>query len=455
MIKKTSPAPSFAVRIKIKSQLPAAKKINEMPLQQDIVELKDKLDKTVKVQGWIRQGDGLPREKATVMFFPWQKALNSRVSLKEDHWDESEDFVPNRRQVGGVYGVAQPTEAGIKSFLHDMGSTHRKVYWFNMRAEPTIFIKGESYTLRTKDERLRQLEYQGATPERIEQFENAMRREIRSKIKRGEPVNLCYDNEEGVYQQVFKPGEIKPQEVKTMWDVLNEFSGEYEINYKRVPVNDRYAITRRSIDELVKNFKKYDSRDAYVINCMLGRGRTVNVMTLLNIMNNVKENPKLNFCRIPGMRETILEDGKGRFKRLRRLLRVARLAEKTSELVLGRQDNENFQTIIDGQYVGQCHLLEGMPIGYARDHKMAKEYLKGYLELAMFYRYCRQETGSDFKTPYSKWVKKYDLPLKAATEVLDLAFRAEDRLNKLKKAPKSIKIPGFPNLSEEKKKLNW
>ena len=453
MVNKTGGGNPYSRHVKIKVKFPLSLQVKENEFdKKDADLLQEELGDTVKVLGMARTGRGRPKEKNTVMFFPWQKVFNHRVFLKEDHWDQSQGNVPNRRSVGGVYGIGQPNEKGIERFFKDMDDSHRKVYWLNLRAEPTVFIKGESYTLRTRDEKFLQLEYQGASRKNIELFERNIKREILKKINHGKQLHICYDNEDKAYGVAFKPGEVKPDEVKTISDILKQYQDKYNLEYHRIPVSDRHFPTPRDIDKLMNVFNNCDIKDVCVVNCMLGRGRTTHVMTLLNIMNHVKENPQINFCRIPGMREHILEDGKGRFGRLRKVLSVARLAEKTSEIILGKEDAEDFQTIIDGQYAGQCHLLEAMPIGYARDRKAAKQYLKGYLDLAMFYRYCRQEAGNHLKPPFSQWIKKYKQPLKAATEILDRAFRAEKWIKNLKSTPKQLKIPGFP---KEGKEIIW
>jgi len=386
----------------------------------------------MKVVGYVKKTEGKPLCKETVIEFPGEQILNSQVCLKEDHVDNLAGEKPNFRNVGGLYGVAQPTEKGIAQVLDRLGKTHRRVYWTNMRSEPTVFIQGESYTLRTKDNPHPQLEYQGASREKVERFETAMKQEILGKTRRGEPLTLCRDEESGEKCLVrFDPGSIDPREVKTTAEVFGELKTHYNLDYQRVPVNDRTRPTHRDIDFLVERYNQYDPRDAYVTNCMAGMGRTTTSMVLLNIMNHVKQSPEINFCRIPGIQEQITGDGRGKFGRLRAVFNITRLAEKISDLVIGGRGGDDFQTILDAQSIGKCHIREALPGSYDKDPQKGKDYLDSYLHLTFFHRYCREQAPDDFARPFSQWMKQYEKPVKLLTEILDRAFRVENRLKKL------------------------
>lgn len=385
----------------------------------------------MKVVGYLKKAEGKPLSKETVITFPEEKILNSQVFLKEDHLDNLLGDRPNFRRVGGLYGVAQPTEKGVIEVLEYLAPTHRKIYWTNMRAEPTVFIKGESYTLRTKDAPHPQLEYQGVTREKVERFENAMKQEVLGMIRRGEPFCASREEEGGINSLVnFQPGSLEPQDVKTAEEFFRGLESRYNLDYQRIPVNDRQRPQYRQIDCLVRRFRGYDSRDAYVANCMAGMGRTTTATVILNIMNQVKRDPENNFCRIPGMADRIYRPGDGKWGKLTSFLNTNRMIEKVGDLIIGGGEGEDFQTILDAQSIGKCHIREALPVSYGRDAQKARDYLDSYLHLAFFYRYCREQAQLNFTTPFSQWMQQNQKPLKAMTVVLDRIYRAESWLKK-------------------------
>lgn len=103
---------------------------------------------------------GRPYEMGVVAALRIGQVLGSQTVLKSDHCPgcqnlslpERVEGAPNFREVPGfpVYGVANPTIAGIQSVIRRVGSSKggRPVFWHNMREEPVIYINGKPFVLR-------------------------------------------------------------------------------------------------------------------------------------------------------------------------------------------------------------------------------------------------------------------------------------------------------------------
>jgi len=104
-------------------------------------------------------------------------------------------------------------------------------------------------------------------------------------------------------------------------------------------------------------------------------------------------------------------------------------------MIIKEKDGGKFQTILDGESIGNCHFLGAVSSAYPREAKKGKDYLESYLFLALFYRYCREQGSKNYETPFSEWLKPRQDQLKTMVEGLDKLYRIESWFTNKTKAP--------------------
>jgi len=122
----------------------------------------------------------------------------------------------------------------------------------------------------------------------------------------------------------------------------------------------------------------------------------------------------------PGWREEVMTLGSGQLSTLKALLSTGKVAEAMiNSQVLDGSGVEGFHRAIDLQGKGGQHMLEVIN-KYAEDNPdKARDFIERYVYLAAFYRYCREESPSHYRVPFSQWVQPHKPHLKGLIRKLD------------------------------------
>lgn len=444
MIKKNQPSQPFPAYIpslngeSVKKH-PAAsasgsrKKTDRVTLSSEVKS--EKHCRKVVVKGMKRPAPGKNARMTELVHFPCEPIFSDDLCLRQDHyWDQVQEDIDHFRKIGGSIGLAQPTEKGIDLMMEKIGS-EKEVIWSNLRGEPVVLIKGQPFTLRSKDEILSSLYYRGVKRPKTEDMEKALKNEIINKIKSGEGFNLGTGRQFTENTTVHIPaGSLKPQDVKTLTEVYQKAQKKYpNLDYQRIAINDRTRPSNRDFDTLVERFKNYHPNAEYLNNCLAGYGRTTSAMTVFNIMKNVRENPEGGFTEAPALREEIKETGKGRWGALRGLLGAGKIADSViRHFITDGKGEKEFNQIIAGQAKGGYDLKNDIEAAMPKNRREARDYLERYIYLSAFYQYCREEGPQNYRQSFSQWVKPHETKLNTAVAALDKVYRLEAALKKVK-----------------------
>lgn len=351
--------------------------------------------------------------------------LKENICLKLDRFPSISGDLPAWRKIGGIYGCAQPTLKGIEMALKETGGQEgRTIEWTNLRAEPVLYIKGQPYSPKDKNSTENNFEYPEMTPKQIAEMEARLKKEVLNKLKKGEKLDFCFPQAAGGYCLT----ELPAGEIKTMSEVYQELGKKYPmLDFKRIAINDRKRPDDKDFDALVDRFKDRSPETSYVTNCMGGWGRTTTAMTVFDIMRTVEQDPDADFTRVPALRQEIKEEGKGNFGALKTMLSAGKLAEFTVNQFIVKQDEKDFQAIIDNQGKAGCHMLREVSWGARNNPKRTKDFLDRYLYLAAFFQYCKEEAPRNYQTSFSLWIKPRQRKLEVSSQVLEKLFKLEGK----------------------------
>ena len=244
---------------------------------------------------------------------------------------------PNFREVTGfaVYGVSQPTTTGLKSItsllllknqsigehcdrfpkydgpegsstislssklgvgagdnISDSVSANNtslgsKIYWFNTREEPVIYIHGVPYVLRDVDQPKRNIHmYAGISADRLEQMEYRLKLEILKEASLANNFILIHDETQSgdIQERIVHVGQ---DDVKTLKEVMNDLCQEHVV-YLRVPMSPNQRPEDLHLDLFVDVISRADFHDALVFNCGFGAARTTFGMVVALLIRQAK-----------------------------------------------------------------------------------------------------------------------------------------------------------------------
>lgn len=217
------------------------------------------------------------------------EVLGRQTMLKGDHCPGCQNMnlpehiegAPNFREVSGfpVYGVANPTVAGIKKVLARVGGAPggRLVLWHNMREEPMVYVNGKPFVLREVERPFNNmLEYTGIERERIEQMEARLKEDVLTEAKRYDGALMVnHETDAGEIFDAWEPVSLEGNHVQTPAEVYQGLQNEgYKVEYARVPITDGKAPKSRDFAAIAANISACGPNTALVFNCQMGRGRT-------------------------------------------------------------------------------------------------------------------------------------------------------------------------------------
>jgi guanylate kinase len=222
------------------------------------------------------------------------QVLRKQMIVKQDHfpscWNKSlpefVDGAPNFRQLPGVpiYGVGQPTEAGVARVIERVMPKVGRLVWINCREEPIIMIDGEPYCVKSREH---PFVNQEKIPGDLNGLETKLRDEILKETQRYSGRFLLHGEalsgpaEVGALGQVYAFWKsVEPAGVQTIRQV---YSSHPKVSFWRWPITDEQSPEERDFEVLL-DILETERPAAVVFNCQMGRGRTTTGMVLARMV---------------------------------------------------------------------------------------------------------------------------------------------------------------------------
>lgn len=187
-----------------------------------------------------------------------------------------------------IYGVAQPDIAGIRKVVETLAShsdtmNAPKLLWSNMREEAFLYIDGQPYSLRTKENPCSNTKNPSFEGSEVEDLERQLKADVLEEAKLNGGKILLHQSD--VYPNVAPIWvEINDSNVKTVREVFDDLKSEgFSVDYRRVPISDEEAAEVKDFDALREFVGWAKSDQNLVFNCQAGKGRTTTGMMIAEI----------------------------------------------------------------------------------------------------------------------------------------------------------------------------
>jgi len=249
-----------------------------------------------------------------------QREANSPMKkcvLKYDHFENIHrlpqdqltiEGAPNFRQVPGylVFGTGQPTKLGFINVLEYLLSDKteaKKVLWTSMRQEPVVYMNGQSFTPRLRENMNENMEFPGATGEYIEWLQDSFAKTIKEQVekdrvdpfvKRDQRGKVKYyrdtyaehpEDRENIEYCVHMEGEDALLTLTELYDSMKCLG--FNLSYFRLPIVDEKAPRDIDFDAALTAMRQTDPDTACIFNCQMGKGRTTTGMILACLLKDI------------------------------------------------------------------------------------------------------------------------------------------------------------------------
>ncbi|KAI9175819.1 hypothetical protein H9P43_006183 [Blastocladiella emersonii ATCC 22665] len=240
---------------------------------------------------------------------------NGDASSPQQHPDQLRLPGASRfRRIGesAIYGVAQPTIAGMHAVHRTIADSHfgrtattsaTHVVWLNLREEPLIYLRGVPHVLRDQYTALRNVRsYRGITGERLELMEARLREDIYAELETYDARVLVHTearpdagedengggNTAGVYPMWVECELHQVQTLREIADTLEaSAAGTPPVHLYRVPVTAETPPDEADFDTLVAILAQYPvAGTAVVVNDQVGLGRTTMGTAMVWLVRN-------------------------------------------------------------------------------------------------------------------------------------------------------------------------
>jgi len=237
--------------------------------------------------------------------------------LKYDHFENIHrlpqdqltiDGAPNFRQVPGylVFGTGQPTKLGfinVLEYLLSDKTTAKNVMWTNMRQEPVVYMNGQSFTPRLKENMNENMEFPGATGEYIEWLQDSFAKTIKEVVEKDKNDPFVKREERGkvkYYRDTYAEHPEDRENIEYCVQMegddalltLTELYGQmkalgFNLGYFRLPIVDEKAPQDIDFDAALTAMRQTDPDSACIFNCQMGKGRTTTGMILACLLKDI------------------------------------------------------------------------------------------------------------------------------------------------------------------------
>jgi len=383
-----------------------------------------------------------------------QREANSPMKkcvLKYDHFENIHrlpkeqltiEGAPNFRQVPGylVFGTGQPTKLGFINVLEYLLSDNteaKKVLWTSMRQEPVVYMNGQSFTPRLRENMNENMEFPGATGEYIEWLQNSFAKTIKEQVekdkvdpfvKREERGKVKYyrdtyaehpEDRENIEYCVQMEGEDALLTLTELYDSMKSLG--FDLSYFRLPIVDEKAPRDIDFDDALNAMRQTDPDSACIFNCQMGKGRTTTGMILACLLKDMLfgdrdkkyfKNDKVTTEEFPDEDEYLEERAKrGQYQ----------ILDNVSKYIPGVDEAKaHIDHIIDLcgvppagtglQNLRECILWTQTKHDFEPKRKrpfwkqMSKNFIERYVYLVVFTTYVKAFSHRDFDKSFTHWM---------------------------------------------------
>jgi len=383
-----------------------------------------------------------------------QREANSPMKkcvLKYDHFENIHrlpkeqltiEGAPNFRQVPGylVFGTGQPTKLGFINVLEYLLSDQteaKKVLWTSMRQEPVVYMNGQSFTPRLRENMNENMEFPGATGEYIEWLQNSFAKTIKEQVekdkvdpfvKREERGKVKYyrdtyaehpEDRENIEYCVQMEGEDALLTLTELYDSMKSLG--FDLSYFRLPIVDEKAPRDIDFDDALNAMRQTDPDSACIFNCQMGKGRTTTGMILACLLKDILfgdrdkkyfKNDKVTTEEFPDEDEYLEERAKrGQYQ----------ILDNVSKYIPGVDEAKaHIDHIIDLcgvppagtglQNLRECILWTQTKHDFEPKKKrpfwkqMSKNFIERYVYLVVFTTYVKAFSHRDFDKSFTHWM---------------------------------------------------
>jgi len=340
-----------------------------------------------------------------------------------------------------VFGSGQCHLDGIHFLAKDLKEKgYQKVFWFNMREEPVVFLDGQACAPRTANNLNENVEHlQGIEGRELAAIEKRLCQDCVEAATEAESKTLSVYYQVGSGDNVEKPlkcPEDRSFTVAGAYGYLNKQEDTPELVYSRVPIADETAPEEGDFDQLVKELKttackgvKNDT--ALVFNCQMGRGRTTTGMVCGSILLLAAKGwtpPEGAPTSLPEPTATERNRKRGEFASILELLHLvdgAALSKTAIEAGVKMEGRGLAAKLLVDQCCDDCGHAQNMveaivactdaaskaEPGAARSPEFwarrAHNYLERYAFILLFAAYALEDVHSGFERSFGEWSRSH------------------------------------------------
>jgi len=172
-----------------------------------------------------------------------------------------------------------------------------------MRQEPVVYMNGQSFTPRLRENMNENMEFPGATGEYIEWLQNSFAKTIKEQVekdkvdpfvKREERGKVKYyrdtyaehpEDRENIEYCVQMEGEDALLTLTELYDSMKSLG--FDLSYFRLPIVDEKAPRDIDFDDALNAMRQTDPDSACIFNCQMGKGRTTTGMILACLLKDI------------------------------------------------------------------------------------------------------------------------------------------------------------------------
>lgn len=290
-----------------------------------------------------------------------------------------------------IFGFSQPTEAGIRSILHEIGSdpgAARRTLFVDFREEPVLFIDGQTYNFRLKELVDSNLSLTGISAADLDALESKLKEElIRFANRNGGKIVIA--NLERDLTESGRVASINAATVHTTREVFEKIQAEgYAVRFYRIPITDQHAPEISDMSALLSALKAEEG-SAQAFHCHYGHGRTTTGMVVAALFEKSK---------ISGLKPSLSEEA----RQVNELHTVKRM------IAALRMDARDL-AILDAAMVDASVVLDLRKdllskVGGLADAAKRKLALQRYFMVMAAAKYLRAHESA---LSFSQWISKY------------------------------------------------
>ncbi|KAM0753591.1 hypothetical protein T439DRAFT_322487 [Meredithblackwellia eburnea MCA 4105] len=182
----------------------------------------------------------------------------------------------------GVFGVAQPTETGLRTILNLLkaknlpgGKLGKELVWVCTREEPLVYIGAQPYVLRDASHPFKTYALSDR-PENLEEIEIRLKQDIIKEANKFGGIILVHEE---IGEEEIRNTWVAVDSIRTVREVWDEVAREgYNLKYHRIPVTRDQSPEDRYLDTYASVLSSIPTTSSLVFNCGIGVVRTTFAM---------------------------------------------------------------------------------------------------------------------------------------------------------------------------------